>query len=135
MASIRLAMAIDANNPVIGDIYIGTDGKCRMTASLSEEVQQNLWLRFQFFLGEWFLDPQAGVPYFQQILGVKNSDANVATILRYVVTSCPGVASLLSFSLNRSGRSIAPRFTCQLIDGSLLSSADYPPFVLPAGVG
>lgn len=135
MASIRLAMAIDANNPVIGDLYVGEDGRTRMTASLSEEVQQNLWLRFQFFLGEWFLNPQSGTPYFQQILGVKNSDGNVATILRYVITSCPGVASLLSFSLNRSGRSIAPRFSCQLIDGSLFTSADYPPFVLPAGVG
>jgi hypothetical protein len=130
MASIRLAMAIDSSNPVIGDIYIGADGKARMTASLSEEVQQNLWLRFQFFLGEWFLDPQAGVPWFQQILGIKNSDANVSQILQRVITTCPGVVALTSFALNRSGRVIAPRFTCTLNTGQVLTSADFPPFVL-----
>ena len=130
MASIRLAMAIDANNPVIGDIYIGPDGKTRLTASLSEEVQQNLWLRFQFFLGEWFLDQRAGVPWFQQILGIKNSDANVSQILQRVITTCPGVATLTSFALNRSGRTAAPTFACTLNNGQVLTSADFPPFVL-----
>jgi hypothetical protein len=135
MASIRLAMATNINNAIIGDIYIGTDGRTRLTTSLSEEVQQNLWLRFQFFLGEWFLDPEAGVPWFTKILGVKNSDDNVSRILQYVITSCPGVASLSSFSLNRSGRAIAPRFACKLADGVTLTSADFPPFVLPTGIG
>ena len=130
MASIRLAMAIDSNNPVIGDVYIDADGRTRLTASLSEEVQQNLWLRFQFFLGEWFLDPTAGVPWYQKILGVKASDDTVSGILQRVVTTCPGVATLQSFSLNRSGRTIAPRFACTLDNGVILTSADFPPFVV-----
>ncbi len=135
MASIRLAMAIDAQNDTIGDLYIGTNGKTRLTASLSEEVQQNLWLRFQFFKGEWFLDPNAGVPWFQKILGVKNTDDNVSNILKAVITTCPGVASLLSFSLGRDGRTIAPRFTCKIQNGVVLTSKDFPPFVLPGGLG
>lgn len=134
MASLRLAMAIDSDNPVIGDIYIGTDGKTRLTASLSEEVQQNLWLRFQFFLGEWFLDPASGVPWFQQILGIKNSEGNVAAILQRVITTCPGVATLTLFALNVSGRTMAPRFACTLNNGQVLTSADFPPFIL-AGTG
>jgi hypothetical protein len=130
MATLRLAMAIDSNNPTIGDIYVGLDGKTRLTASLSEEVQQLLWLRFLFFKGEWWLDPNAGTPWFQQILGIKNTDDNVASILRAVVITCPGVAQLLSFALRRSGREIRPLFACKLLDGATLTSADFPPFVV-----
>jgi len=131
MAAIKLAIAIDANNPVIGDIYIDpTTGSDRMCATLLEEVQQSIITRFFFFQGEWFLDPTAGVPWYQSILGVKNSDANVSAILQRVITTTPGVQSLLSFSLNRSGRTISPKFACQLADGTTLTSADFGPMVI-----
>lgn len=133
MAAIRLAMAIDAYNPTIGDLYVGANGQTRMTASLSEEVQQMLYQRFQFFLGEWYLLPTAGIPWFQRILGVKNTSDNISNILRSVITTCPGVASLTSFSLNRDGRTIAPRFSCTLTNGAVLTQADFPPFVLAPG--
>lgn len=130
MATLRLAMAVDANNPIVGDIYLDANGHTRMTATLREEVQQLLWQRFSFFKGEWFLDPLAGVPWFQSILGVKNSDDIVAGILSRVITSCPGVAKINAFALNRTGRAAAPTFSCTLADGVVLTSADFPPFVL-----
>ncbi len=134
MATLRLAMAIDANNPVIGDIYITPEGTTRLTESLSEEVQQTLYLRFSFFLGEWFLEPSAGTPWLQKILGVKQTDDVVANILRSVISTTPGVAAITSFALNRTGRAVAPRFACTLTDGSTLVSSNVP-FILPAGVG
>lgn len=134
MATIRLSMAVDSNNPTIGDLYIGTDGRTRLTASLAEEVQQSLFLRFSFFKGEWWLEPTAGTPWFQKILGVKQTDDVVSSILRAVISTCPGVATITSFSLNRTGRSIAPRFTCTLVDGTTLTNANVP-FILPPGVG
>ena len=134
MATLRLAMAIDDLNPVIGDIFIDSDGRTRLTNSLSEEVQQTLFLRFSFFLGEWFLEPTAGTPWFQRILGVKNSEQNVANILRAVITTCPGVATLDYFTLGGTGRAISPQFRCTLVDGSVLVNANVP-FILPTGVG
>lgn len=134
MATLRLAMAIDANNPVIGDIYITPEGTTRLTASLAEEVQQTLYLRFSFFLGEWWLQPTAGTPWFQRILGVKSTDEIVSGILRTVITTCPGVATLNSFALNTSGRTASPRFRCTLTDGTVLVDSNVP-FILPAGVG
>lgn len=131
MASLKLAMVVDANNPVIGDIYLDpATGSDRLTATLSEEVQQLLLTRFKYFRGEFFLDPTGGIPYYQQILGIKNSDLAISAIFQRVITGCPGVRSLLTFSLNRNGRTISPRFACQLADGTTLTSADFGPFVL-----
>lgn len=134
MAAVKLALVVDSSNTVAGDIYIDpATGSTRLTATLAEEVAQLLFTRFRFFLGEWFLDSSLGLPWFQQILGIKNSDAIVISILRSVVTTCPGVASLTSFSLNRTGRTIAPRFSCRLTNGAMLTQADFAPFILAQG--
>jgi hypothetical protein len=131
MSSLKLALEIDANNPVIGDIYLGPDGQVRLTQSLSEEVAQLLYTRFRFFQGEWFLDPSVGVPWFQSILGVKTDPVVVSRILRSVVADCPGVKSVDSFSLvTQPQRGALVRFSCTLDDGAVLTSDSIPPFVV-----
>lgn len=138
MASLKIALQTDPANAstgfpgnTIGDIYLDpVTSQCRLTASLSEEVAQLLFTRFRFFLGEWFLDASVGVPWLQQILGVKNSILVVQSILRSVVVSCPGVLSLLSFAAPVTGRNIGVTFVAQLADGTTLSSANIPPFDL-----
>jgi hypothetical protein len=131
MASLKLALAVDANNPNIGDIYLGADSNDRLTNSLSEEVAQLLYTRFRFFRGEWFLDSTIGVPYYQTILGQKVSIAIVTRILRQVVTTCPGVASLQAFNLvQQANRAVAVTFSCTLTDGTTLTSDSFAPFVL-----
>jgi hypothetical protein len=124
-------MSVDANNPNVGDIYIGPNGSDRLCSSLSEEVQQLLFTRFRFFLGEWFLDPTTGIPYFQSILGQKVALSIVAQVFKQVITTCPGVASLDSFSLAVDARRAAKLvFACMLADGTTLKSSDFVPFVI-----
>lgn len=131
MASLRLAMAVDATNPVIGDIYIGPDGTDRMCATLFEEAQQLLYTQFRFFQGEWFLDPALGIPYYQSILGIKVALPVVAQIFRQVITGCPGVAALQSFALVPTpGRGATLTFACRLTNGQVLKSSDFPRFVI-----
>ena len=131
MASLKLALATDANNPVAGDIYLGPDGQVTLTQTLSEEVAQLLYTRFRFFQAEWFLDPSIGVPWYQSILGQKQSTSVVSQILRNVVATCPGVASVDSFSLvTQSDRSAVVRFSCTLSDGTVLKSSDFTPFIV-----
>lgn len=131
MASIKLALATDSNNPVAGDLYLGPDGQFALTQTLSEEVAQLLYTRFRFFQGEWFLDESVGVPWYQSILGQKQSAAVVSQILRNVVATCPGVASVDSFSLaTQPDRSAVVRFSCTLSDGTVLKSSDFTPFIV-----
>lgn len=131
MASIKLALATDANNPVVGDLYIGADGQFAMTSTLSEEVAQLLYTRFRFFQGEWFLDSTLGVPWYQSILGQKQAASVVTQILRNVVATCPGVASVDSFSLTvLPNRGASVKFSCTLGDGSVLKSSDFNAFIV-----
>lgn len=131
MASLKVAIATDSFNPVAGDLYLGPDGQFALTQTLSEEVAQLLYTRFRFFQGEWFLDQTVGVPWYQSILGQKQSTSVVSQILRNVVATCPGVASVDSFSLvTQSDRSAVVRFSCTLSDGTVLKSSDFSPFIV-----
>lgn len=130
MASLKIALQIDSENQNVGDLYLH-NGSMRLTNSLSEEVAQQLFIRFRMFRGEWFLDPTIGVPWFQSILGVKNSEGLVEQIFRQVITTCPGVASLQTFNLKNLGnRSFQLTFSCTLSDGTVLLSSDFGPFVI-----
>lgn len=130
MADIKLALKVDAENPIIGDLYL-EGGTPRLTKTLAEEVAQELFIRFRFFQGEWFLDGTVGLPYNQKILGVKTPIGILDQIFKSVVTTCPGVQNLITFSLTRlPGRGLSPVFACKLIDGAILKSADFGPFII-----
>lgn len=131
MASLKLALVTDSNNPVAGDLYLGPDGQFAITQTLSEEVAQLLYTRFRFFQGEWFLDATVGVPWYQAILGQKQSTSVVSQILRNVVATCHGVSSVDSFSLSMlPGRAASVVFSCTLADGTVLKSSDFAPFIV-----
>lgn len=131
MASLKLALSVDTNNPNPGDIYLGADSNDRLTSTLSEEVAQLLYTRFRFFQGEWFLDGTIGTPWFQSVLGQKVSIPAVTQLLKRVVTTCPGVASVQRFTLTQlPSRGVRIDFACTLTDGEVLNSNDFQPFVI-----
>lgn len=68
-----------------------------------DAVKQNLILRYSLFKGEWFLNPLAGVPYFQTIL-VKNPAMTVVrSILRKVADTTEGVSAVNNFQATLDG--------------------------------
>lgn len=62
-------------------------------------IGQRIKQRLQLFLGEWYLDVTAGVPYFQEILIKGPRQGRVESILKATVTGTPGVTELLAFDL------------------------------------
>jgi len=127
---IRIAMATDDDNDTVGDLFL-ENGTVRLTATMTEEVAQELFIRFKLFRGEWFLDPSIGVPYYQVILRQKTPLSIVSQIFQQVIKRCPGVASLQSFSLvPGEERMIALTFTCILASGETLRSDDFGPFLI-----
>jgi len=128
---LRLATSIDDLNPVAGDVYLNEQGTVELTQSLSDQVRQDLWIRLRFFLGEWFLDPTQGIPYFQNILGGKTPLPIVAQIYRKVILTTAGVASLDSFNLARTAeRGVSLSFAVTLVDGAVLTFEDFQPLTL-----
>lgn len=65
-----------------------------------DALRQSLLIRLGFFKGEWFLDTDAGVPYFQELFANKQRKRQAAAdaILKDAILSTPGVRRLLAYS-------------------------------------
>lgn len=62
--------------------------------TLTPDVAQAIRIRLKFFRGEWFLDREQGVPWFEQIF-VKNPNLeHVRAIFRKVIVDTPGVGDV-----------------------------------------
>ncbi len=85
-----------------GDLDVSTGAL--QVLSGGSEIAQKIGIRLQFFRGEWSLDTTVGIPYFQNLLGVKNPNmSTVRSLLLEAITSCPGVSSVSNFSLSYDG--------------------------------
>jgi len=73
------------------------NGDCPVTQKLTDVVSQRLKITLYTFLGEWFLDTDIGVPYFQQIFGKVRSKSTVDLIFQRVIANDPDVIEILSF--------------------------------------
>jgi len=128
---LKLTETTDADNPDAGDLYL-TRGQLSLSGTGRDAVVQTIRQRLNTGRGEWFLDLRVGLPYFTDIL-VKAPDlVRVKALFRQAILDTPGVESIetLDLSLDRAARALTVTFEATLSDGSALTSADYPPFIL-----
>lgn len=95
----------DLKLDITGDFAI-VNGDLVLTSGL-DAIRQSLMIRLEFFQGEWFLDITAGLPYLQEILGVKNPNPNVLdAVFRKAILATPGITSIntLTITLDRATR-------------------------------
>lgn len=131
MSEIASTVSETVTNPYLGDMMLGDTLDAVHLTDLGAVVVQRLQARFHFFRGEWFLNLDEGTPWFESILVKAPSDSVIRSVLGQVITSTPGVASLSSFSYSISrDRVMSVNFVARLEDGSVLRSADSPPFVV-----
>lgn len=107
-------LAIDINT---GDLIL-EDGDINLNSGL-EAIRQNLQARLSFFLGEWFLDVDSGVPYYQDVLK-KNPDPVVLDgVFKDAILGTPGVLGLEEFDmqLDTSLRQLKLIFKARSTDG------------------
>lgn len=86
------AFALDGDH----DIFVSGGNLSRV--SEGAEVAQKIGTKYLHYLGEWWLDLDSGVPWFQSILGEASELAEAESILKRVVTTTPGVTALISFT-------------------------------------
>jgi hypothetical protein len=67
-------------------------------ASGLDRVAQQVRIRLQFFLGEWFLDTSAGLPYYEEVLKKRPDMPLVESLFKTEILTCPDVLELISFS-------------------------------------
>lgn len=67
-----------------------------VTVNRAEEVRQRILIALQHYWGEYFLNVQGGVPWYEMILGGKHQKT-VELILRRIILTVPGVRTITSF--------------------------------------
>jgi len=85
-----------------GDMYADALGLA-MTGD-APGIRQQVQLRLGFFRGEWFLDDDRGIPWFDRIL-IKNPDlVDAQDIFRTAILSVRGVLDVQYLNLSYTGR-------------------------------
>lgn len=108
-------------DPLTHDI-IFVNGECPVTRNQQNVVAQRLKITLQTFLGEWFLNLDTGIPYFQQILNKVRNKSTVDAIFQAAILNDPGVIEMISYNstLNSGGRGFALTFSVRVADGSIV---------------
>ena len=73
------------------------NGDLKLTLNQSESLAQRLKVKLSTFQGEWFLNDQLGLPYYQRIFTKGVSKATVDTIYLRAISSEPEVIQVLDF--------------------------------------
>lgn len=95
------------------------NGACPTTATIQIGVAQRLKVTLQTFLGEWFLNTDTGVPYFEAIFGKIKSKGSIDLVLQEKILADPGVIEMVEFesSLDNARRIYSMSFKVRTSEG------------------
>lgn len=120
MTSINSTDPIDLALDDAGDLAI----PLRFTTG-TEAVAQGIRVRLGNFKGEWFLDLDDGMPWFQSILGERFREAEIREYFREAIAGAPGVTSIVSleFAFSAQLRSLDVSWEVVTVFGDTVSDA------------
>lgn len=119
-------------DPTSGDLALTPDGTDIAFTRGAEAIAQGARLRFALGAGEWFLNTSEGIPYLQSILVMGARLTDLRVIFRRALALVPGVATVESLSLQKTAqtRRLAVNWRVRAVDGSILNSGAFEPFVV-----
>jgi len=90
------------------------------TQPLTETVGQRLKIRLLTFYSEWFINTVYGVPYFERLLGQKQtSKAAADLIFQSQILAEEGVKEIVSFDSTFINRQYSLVFTVKVVTGAI----------------
>ncbi len=95
-----LGLALDARTH---DLFLAPDGNLAM-AEDNEAIAQHVKQRLLFYRGEWFLDTEAGVPWFQEIFVRPHNDGIIEALIKREILDTDGIVELTEFEMQVDGR-------------------------------
>ncbi len=86
-------------------------------------IGQHVAMRLRSYKGEWFLDQNAGVPYFQEVLEKGTPAARIRAIFQRIILETDGIISVNSMTLDydASARTLVVDFAATTTLGPLES--------------
>ena len=96
--AILIGDKLDVKLTADGELYVGPNG-LEWVSGL-EGVAQLVAIAINMFLGEWFLNLDKGMPWFQEILGQKDGDLALRQRLVEIALKVPGVIAVISLTID-----------------------------------
>jgi hypothetical protein len=96
------------------------DGDLSLITGITE-IQQLVADTLRSFQGDWFLDLDLGLPYYQTIFRKATSISDIEGIFLDAITSVPGILDITKFDLefDAKNRTLNVVFTARTTDGIL----------------
>lgn len=113
LPTVDLALDVTTNDLVF-------ESRNLTTVSGAALVRQRLAVILQLFRGEWFLDAEAGIPWYQDILKKGVDGGTVDAILRKAIIGVTDVNRILTYTpavLDKAARTISVAFTVDTVYG------------------
>lgn len=101
-------------DPITDNLALTASGDLAIVRGV-DSIAQALRQRLRTYLGEWYLNVDAGVPWSTQILGVKNLNlSTVRSLLREQIKDIAGVLEItqLDVSLDKQARALSVVVRC-----------------------
>lgn len=105
--------------PETYDLSLTSAKNLRLTADMGEFLSQKIETVLKTFSGEWFLNPDLGIPYFDKIL-IKQADLDdINSIFKSAVQNIEEVDEVLSFEtdFNAGTRTYEVTFKVRAVSG------------------
>lgn len=100
-------------NETTWDVDLGVND-ISTTQSESESLAQRLKIKLLTFLGEWFLNTEEYIPYYETVFGKNRPKQSVDLVFKEAILSEPGVQSIISFESTLDNQRVySLRFTVQ----------------------
>lgn len=93
----------------------------------TQTVAQRLRIRLTAFEGDWFMDTEYGVPYWQSILGKKVPKSRVDSILQQEILAERGVKEIVSFTSSFVNRQYSASFRVRVSNGEVTETITISP--------
>lgn len=98
------------------------NGDLKLLNKEERVAQQTLKINLLFFRGEWFLNVEYGVPYFQSIFKKTANKSLVDSIIRGVILKSYNIASINTFESEiRDGTYSVTEMEATTFDGEIVS--------------
>lgn len=101
------------------DIYLGPNSVVAVGEGV-DAVVQGLITRLKLFRGEWFLNANAGMPWFQEVFTDGGQDIRrIESAIRSQINSAPGVLEIISLDVDFSAstRDLSISFNVSTTEG------------------
>jgi hypothetical protein len=110
------------------DFLLGSDNGLKIVdydfvfTTREEYIRQKLKIILSTFKGEWFLNVNTGLPFYQDMLGKNNDLSKIESIFIRAIKSIPEVVKLLYINLdeNKQNRTVTVNFAVTDVDNNVI---------------